>query len=571
MVPCLFQVLAFVSWVFFFLAIDIHGQQDFLSIDCGMLENQSYIDPNTSMTYVSDNKLIDVTHVPFTFDISANKVISFTLNKTSDSDLPPMLNAAEIYIQTSVSGDSTDPSDVVSMMTIKSAYKMSKWQGDPCRGQSPWANVTCTDIAGTPSKITSLNFSSLGLTGGISSGFENLTALQNLDLSNNNLAGPVPEFLGKLPSLKSLNLSRNNFKGTIPSILLQRQHSEKSGLFIDDKLVQSQCRRFSYEELRTITKDFKDVVGQGGFGKVYHGLLEDGTEVAVKLRSFISPQGAKEFQAEAWLLSRIHHRNMVCLIGYCDENNSLALVYEFMANGSLQELLTGQRRTITWRKRLKIALEAAQGLEYLHKACTPPIIHRDIKSSNILLTNNLNAKIADFGLSRALLTDDQTHITATFIAGTPGYLDPEYTKTYRLTEKSDVYAFGVVLLELVTGLPAILPELETVNGNSNLVDWVNFHLQNDSMNNIIDSYILNKSDLISVNKAVSLAVLCTNTFSNGRPSMSEVVHEVKEIIGTDMDTDVDNFDVYDEGRNNVMPIGVLWDSNNEIFVRADVK
>ncbi|KAJ3678556.1 hypothetical protein LUZ60_002359 [Juncus effusus] len=599
-------------------------------------------DQNSSDIVVQSNIspiYLKVTHLPFTFEISADKVIYFNLTTTSNSDLPPMLNAAEIYIQMSVSGDATDPSEVVSMMTIRNAYKMRKWQGDPCRGQSPWANITCTDVAGTPSKITSLNFSSLGLTGGISFGFENLTALQNLDLSNNNLTGPIPEFLGELPSLKSLNISRNKFTGTIPSILLQRQRNgslqfrwdnnpflsvsdknnniprkrniviasaasaivviivifsvvsliwrkqkrarsqpERRGLFIDNDLVQSQCRRFSYEELLAVTNEFKDVIGEGGFGKVYHGVLDDGIEVAVKLRSFISRQGAKEFQNEAWLLSRVHHRNMVRLIGYCDENNSLALVYDFMANGSLKEHLSGRRgRTITWRKRLIIALESAQGLEYLHKGCTPPIIHRDVKSSNILLSKNFNAKISDFGLSKAFLNDDQTHISATIIVGTPGYLDPEYARNYKLTEKSDVYAFGVVLLELITGLAAILPEPETVNGNCNLVDWVNFHLGNGSMDKILDNCILNESDPISVNKSISLAMLCTDPASNRRPTMSEVVIQLKEIIGTytDLDTDDTNIGSSSERKFNVsdggsviMSSSMPWDSYNDFSACA---
>ncbi|KAL0784923.1 hypothetical protein Bca101_001168 [Brassica carinata] len=204
--------------------------------------------------------------------------------------------------------------------------------------------------------------------------------------------------------------------------------------------IQTNKRRFTYSEVINMTNNFQRVVGKGGFGVVYHGTLNGYEQVAVKVLSQSSTQGYKQFRAEVDLLMRVHHANLVNLVGYCSEGDHLALIYEFVPNGDLRQHLS--------------AVEAALGLEYLHSGCIPPMIHRDVKTTNILLDEQFKAKLADFGLSRSFPVGGESHVS-TKVAGTPGYLDPEYYRTSRLTEKSDVYSFGIVLLETITNEPVI--------------------------------------------------------------------------------------------------------------------
>eukprot|EP00250_Pteridium_aquilinum_P022092 c25299_g1_i2 orf=1-2643(-) len=209
-------------------------------------------------------------------------------------------------------------------------------------------------------------------------------------------------------------------------------------------------QEFTFQEIKIATKNFDTQLGMGGFGPVYKGTLKDGHVVAIKIASDSSYQGSKEFLNEVDLLSRIHHKNLVGLLGYCNEGK-LVLVYEFMSYGSLFDSLHGpfaKASPLTWRTRLKILVDAAQGFDYLHYGCNPQIIHRDIKSSNILLNDKLEAKISDFGISRNRFV---TEAPPTALMGSIGYIDPEYISTMRLTEKVDVYSFGVVLFEVVSG------------------------------------------------------------------------------------------------------------------------
>ncbi|MCD9559114.1 hypothetical protein HAX54_016847 [Datura stramonium] len=219
-------------------------------------------------------------------------------------------------------------------------------------------------------------------------------------------------------------------------------------------------KAFSFKELEAATNSFSSTteIGQGGYGKVYKGILPEGTIVAIKRAQQGSLQGKKEFYTEIELLSRLHHRNLVSLLGYCNEGIEQMLVYEFMPNGSLRDLLSaryGERLSLGTR--LYIALGVARGILYLHTEADPPIIHRDIKANNILLDSKFTAKVSDFGISRlAPLPDAETsgHVS-TVVKGTPGYLDPEYLFTHKLTEKSDVYSLGIVFLELLTGMQPI--------------------------------------------------------------------------------------------------------------------
>ncbi|KAF2568042.1 hypothetical protein F2Q68_00024946 [Brassica cretica] len=285
--------------------------------------------------------------------------------------------------------------------------------------------------------------------------------------------------------------------------------------------------RFSYIEVQEMTNNFERALGEGGFGVVYHGCVNAGQQVAVKLLSQSSSQGYKHFKAEVELLMRVHHINLVSLVGYCDEGEYLALIYEYMPNGDLKQHLSGKRGEfyLSWEMRLKIAVDAALGLEYLHTGCKPPIVHRDIKTTNILLDQNSQAKLADFGLSRSFPTGNETHVS-TVVAGTPGYLDPEYYKTNWLTEKSDIYSFGVVLLELITNRPIIQQSRE----KSHLVDWVSYMMTKGDITNIMDPRLHQNYDTGSVWKFIEIAMLCVCPSSAGRPNMSRVANDLKECL-----------------------------------------
>ncbi|KAJ1701179.1 hypothetical protein LUZ63_000958 [Rhynchospora breviuscula] len=267
-------------------------------------------------------------------------------------------------------------------------------------------------------------------------------------------------------------------------------------------------RQFSYNDIKRITNKFENNIGTGGYGSVYFGLLEDGVQVAVKVRSHSSKQGIKEFSAEARNLTRVHHKNLVSLMGYCIDKKCMAIVYEYMQEGNLQDKL--------------------KGLEYLHQACNPPLIHRDVKTSNILLNANLQAKVADFGLSRAFDSEASCHVLTT-VVGTIGYLDPEYFTSNQLSAKSDVFSFGIVLLEVITGQAPIIP-----GEGPNLEEWVHQKLSEGDIQSIVDPKMQGNYDLNSVWKATNLAIKCTQNASSDRPTMTEVVAELKESLNLEL-------------------------------------
>ncbi|XP_039017571.1 probable LRR receptor-like protein kinase At1g51890 [Hibiscus syriacus] len=292
----------------------------------------------------------------------------------------------------------------------------------------------------------------------------------------------------------------------------------------------SKNRRFTHAQVIKTTNNFGTVVGKGGFGTVYHGYLEE-TQVAVKMLSPFSAQGYQQFQAEVELLLRVHHRNLTTLIGYCDDGNNMGLIYEYMAKGNLAEHLKDSSRGIlNWEARIGIALEAAQGLEYLHRGCTPPIVHRDVKSTNILLTESLHAKLSDFGLSKAFPLEGDSHVI-TVVAGTPGYLDPEYSTSNRLTEKSDVYSFGIVLLEIITNRPVTM---KTYNQTTHISQWVSLMLSNCDIKTIADSRLQGDFDIASMKKAVELAMACVSPTSTKRPTMTYIVAELNECLSAEI-------------------------------------
>ncbi|XP_002531401.2 probable serine/threonine-protein kinase PBL28 isoform X1 [Ricinus communis] len=294
---------------------------------------------------------------------------------------------------------------------------------------------------------------------------------------------------------------------------------------------------FTLKEMEEATCSFSDenFLGKGGFGRVYKGTLRSGEVVAIKkmeLPSFKEAEGEREFRVEVDILSRLDHPNLVSLIGYSADGKHRFLVYEYLQKGNLQDHLNGiGEEKMDWPMRLKVALGAARGLAYLHSSSAVgiPIVHRDFKSTNVLLNANFEAKISDFGLAKLMPEGQETFVTAR-VLGTFGYFDPEYTSTGKLTLQSDVYAFGVVLLELLTGRRAV--DLSQGSSDQNLVLQVR-HILNDrkKLRKMLDPELSRSSyTMESIAMFANLASRCVRIESSERPSMTECVKELQMII-----------------------------------------
>ncbi|KAM3331723.1 hypothetical protein ACQJBY_027568 [Aegilops geniculata] len=285
---------------------------------------------------------------------------------------------------------------------------------------------------------------------------------------------------------------------------------------------------FSLVEMDRATQRFDEsrIIGEGGFGRVYEGILEDGERVAVKVLKRDDQQGTREFLAEVEMLSRLHHRNLVKLIGICSEEHMRCLVYELVPNGSLESHLHDKDTALLdWDARLKIALGAARGLAYLHEDSSPRVIHRDFKSSNILLEHDFTPKVSDFGLARTAIGEGNEHIS-TRVMGTFGYVAPEYAMTGHLLVKSDVYSYGVVLLELLTGRKPV--DMSRPPGQENLVTWACPFLTNrDGLETLIDASLGSSIPLDSIAKVAAIASMCVQPEVDQRPFMGEVVQALK--------------------------------------------
>ncbi|XP_062155881.1 probable receptor-like protein kinase At5g24010 [Alnus glutinosa] len=283
-------------------------------------------------------------------------------------------------------------------------------------------------------------------------------------------------------------------------------------------------------EIQAATHNFdaKLLIGEGGFGKVYQGTLRDGTKVAVKRSDPKHGQGLPEFETEILVLSKIRHRHLVSLKGYCEEGSEMILVYEFIEKGPLRDHLydlkekpegSSKRSKLSWKQRLEICIGSAKGLHYLHTSSAGGIIHRDVKSTNILLNEQYVAKVADFGLSRSGPLDPN-HFSTVGIKGSFGYVDPEYFRTFEFTDKSDVYSFGVVLLEVLCARPAIIdsPKREEVN----LAEWGMFWQKKGKLERIIDPLLVGEINADSLRKFGEIVEKCLKDDGAGRPSMLDV-------------------------------------------------
>ncbi|XWS15723.1 hypothetical protein CRYUN_Cryun34aG0026400 [Craigia yunnanensis] len=306
------------------------------------------------------------------------------------------------------------------------------------------------------------------------------------------------------------------------SVVHRRRSTAEAIDGIDEQLLR-RVNHFSYNQIRAATDDFhsSNKIGRGGFGTVYKGVLKDGTEVAVKTLSAQSKQGVREFLTEINTISNVKHPNLVELIGCCVQGTNRILVYEYVENKSLDKVLLDQRSTnikLDWSKRAAICMGIARGLAFLHEELVPHIVHRDIKSSNMLLDKDCNPKIGDFGLAK-LFPDNITHIS-TRIAGTTGYLAPEYAMGGQLTMKADVYSFGVLVLEIISGRSS--SKANWGGMDKFLLEWAWQLYEEGKLLELVDPE-LGEFPEEEVLRYMKVAFFCTQSAGNRRPLMSQVI------------------------------------------------
>ncbi|XP_077251113.1 putative serine/threonine-protein kinase PBL7 [Tasmannia lanceolata] len=329
---------------------------------------------------------------------------------------------------------------------------------------------------------------------------------------------------------------------------LKGNHGGKDGSKNVQITMEKGVQVFTFKQLHSATSGFckANIIGHGSFGSVYKGVIQEGRKIAVKLMDRCGKQGEEEFKMEVDLLSRLHSPYLLSLLGYCTDNHHKLLVYEYMANGGLQEHLYpdsgmhtfwfftrfagsyGGVSKLDWEIRMRIALEAAKGLEYLHEHVSPPIIHRDFKSSNILLDKNFHAKVSDFGLAKLGSEKVGGHVS-TRVLGTQGYVAPEYALTGHLTTKSDVYSYGVVLLELLTGRVPV--DMKRPPGEGVLVSWALTRLTDrQKIVQIMDPSLEGQYSVKEVIQVAAIAAMCVQPEADYRPLMADVVQSLVPLV-----------------------------------------
>ncbi|XP_015894250.2 protein NSP-INTERACTING KINASE 2 [Ziziphus jujuba] len=418
-----------------------------------------------------------------------------------------------------------------------------------------------------------LRLDSNRLSGAIPPSFSNMTQLTFLDLSYNNLSGPVPLLPAKtfnivgnplicttgmqcfgtipMPISSSLHNSQNSqpaegqrrhkialaFASSLGCLcllilgfgfLLWWRHRHNKQIFFDvnehhhEEVCLGNLKKFQFRELQIATNNFssKNLIGKGGFGNVYKGCLRDGSVVAIKrLKDGNAIGGEIQFQTEVEMISLAVHRNLLRLYGFCMTTNERLLVYPYMSNGSVATRLKA-KPVLDWGTRKRIALGAGRGLLYLHEQCDPKIIHRDVKAANILLDDYCEAVVGDFGLAK-LLDHHDSHVT-TAVRGTVGHIAPEYLSTGQSSEKTDVFGFGILLLELISGQRA-LDFGKAASQRGAMLDWVKKIQQEKKFELLVDKDLKNNYDRIELEEIIQVALLCTQYLPSHRPKMSEVV------------------------------------------------
>ncbi|EXC35015.1 putative LRR receptor-like protein kinase [Morus notabilis] len=453
------------------------------------------------------------------YPVSGDK-IQYSIFRTPKSTLPPILNGLEVYMALETTESQTDEQDVNAMMSIKSKYGLKKLARRSMRTKRLLVGSVDEILKGCSSDPCKKKKK------------KKKTNVIPIAVSTGSTIGLLITLI--MLTWQTLNLSCQNIKKTshymhdTNDVILSVGKANKTNLLKRIVSLEPKNHQFSYSDILTITNNFERVIGKGGFGTVYHGYLND-TQVAVKMLSPTSAQGNKEFQAEVLVV--------------------------FAPNKSAYIL--------TWEERLRIAIDAAQGLEYLHNGCKPPIIHRDIKPSNILVNQRFQAILADFGLSRVFPAEGDTHVS-TIVAGTPGYLDPEYYISNWLNEKSDVYSFGVVLLEIITSRSVLVK----INDRSHIIQWVSSMLQNGEIKDIVDQRLQGDFSSNSAWKALEIAMACVSPTSAKRPTMTNAVMDLKECLVLEMARRNDGYNT--ESKDSIELITMSVNTELSPIARIDV-